>query len=111
MSKFQQWLSMCMPFLDKVDLATVTHALVNYGLDYRHMFYLGLPLRTVWKLQLVQDITACILTGVSELYHMIPILNGLQWLPVFFYVQIKLSLITYKAFYGLCSGYLKEHPP
>ena len=41
-------------FLEMSDLATVTHALVTSYLDYCNALYVGLPSKTVWKLQLVQ---------------------------------------------------------
>ena len=51
------------PFLEKSDLATVTHALVTSRLDYCNVFYVGLPLKSVQKLQLVQRAAARVLTG------------------------------------------------
>lgn len=41
--------------LDKKERATVTYALVTSWLDYCHSLYMGLPLRRVRKLQLVQN--------------------------------------------------------
>nr|GFC52549.1 hypothetical protein [Tanacetum cinerariifolium] len=46
------------PYLDRADLATVTHALVTSRLDYCNALYVGLPLKTVRKLQLVQNAAA-----------------------------------------------------
>uniref|UniRef100_A0A803SN06 Reverse transcriptase domain-containing protein n=1 Tax=Anolis carolinensis TaxID=28377 RepID=A0A803SN06_ANOCA len=42
------------PYLGRSDLATVVHALVTARLDYCNALYVGLPLKTAWKLQLVQ---------------------------------------------------------
>ena len=40
------------PFLEMSNLATVTHALVTSRLDYCNVLYVGLPLKSVRKLQL-----------------------------------------------------------
>lgn len=37
-----------------VNLSTVIHALFTFGLDYSNEFYLELPLKRIWKLQLMQ---------------------------------------------------------
>lgn len=42
------------PYLDQEVLITVAHALVTSRLDYGNTFYEELPLKTIWKFQLVQ---------------------------------------------------------
>nr|GFC43941.1 hypothetical protein [Tanacetum cinerariifolium] len=54
------------PYLDRADLATVTHALVTSRLDYCNALYVGLPLKTVRKLQLVQNAAARVVAGASR---------------------------------------------
>lgn len=46
------------PFLDRDALRTVTHALVISRIDYCNAFYMGLPLKSIRKLQLVQNAAA-----------------------------------------------------
>ena len=41
-------------FLERSDLAMVTHALVTSWLDYCNLLYVGLPMESVWKLQQIQ---------------------------------------------------------
>ncbi|KAF7238474.1 HORMA domain-containing protein 2 [Varanus komodoensis] len=43
------------PYLEEDCLATVTHALVTSRLDFCNALYMGLPLKTVWILQMVQN--------------------------------------------------------
>ncbi|KAF7252624.1 Craniofacial development protein 2 [Varanus komodoensis] len=43
------------PYLEDDCLATVTHALVTSRLDFCNVLYVGLPLKTVWILQKVQN--------------------------------------------------------
>ncbi|XP_053150941.1 nuclear receptor subfamily 2 group F member 6 isoform X4 [Hemicordylus capensis] len=53
------------PYLEKLDLTSVTHALVTSRLDYCNVLYVGLPLKTVQKLQQVQNAAARMPVGVS----------------------------------------------
>ena len=43
-------------FLEMLDLTTVAHAFVTSCLGYCNMLYVGLPLKTVQKFQLVQNL-------------------------------------------------------
>ncbi|KAF7237689.1 Patatin-like phospholipase domain-containing protein 2 [Varanus komodoensis] len=90
-------------------LATVTHALVTSRLDFCNTLYVGLPLKTVRILQLVQNRAARLLTGTGRYVHMTPVLRQLHWLPIEVRAQFKVLVMTYKALNGLGPGYLKEH--
>lgn len=74
------WLASCGDsWAEKIWLATLVHALVTYRLDYCNTFYsTGLPLRSVWKLQLVQNAAARMLNGVGNSDRITP---GLAYLP------------------------------
>ncbi|KAF7254388.1 Parkin coregulated gene protein [Varanus komodoensis] len=100
------------PYLENDCLATVTHALVTSRLDFCNALYLGLPLKTVRILQLVQNRAARLLTGTGRYVHMTPVLRQLHWLPIEVRAQFKVLVMTYKALNGLGPGYLKErlHP-
>lgn len=64
-------------FLEKKDLATVTHALVALRLDYRNVLCMGLPLEMAqfMKLQLRQNAAERMLVGASKFQHVTPILK------------------------------------
>ncbi|KAF7239847.1 Cardiolipin synthase (CMP-forming) [Varanus komodoensis] len=96
------------PYLEYDCLATVTHALVTSRLDFCNALYLGLPLKTVRILQLVQNRAARLLTGTGRYVHMTPVLRQLHWLPIEVRAQFKMLVMTYKALNGLGPGYLKE---
>lgn len=51
------------PYLS-LNLAMVIHAIVTFRLDYCNFYYSGLRLTLTWKLQLVQNALACLLTGI-----------------------------------------------
>ncbi|KAF7249994.1 putative RNA-directed DNA polymerase from transposon BS [Varanus komodoensis] len=96
------------PYLENDCLATVTHALVTSHLDFCNVLYVGLPLKTVRILQLVQNRAATLLTGTGRYVHMTPVLRQLHWLPIEVRAQFKVLVMTYKALNGLGPGYLKE---
>ncbi|KAF7248337.1 C3a anaphylatoxin chemotactic receptor [Varanus komodoensis] len=96
------------PYLEYDCLATVTHALVTSRLDFCNALYVGLPLKTVQILQLVQNRAARLLTGTGCYVHMTSVLRQLHWLPIEVRTQFKVLVMTYKALNGLGPGYLKE---
>ncbi|KAF7237117.1 putative RNA-directed DNA polymerase from transposon BS [Varanus komodoensis] len=96
------------PYLEYDCLATVTHALVTSRLDFCNALYVGLPLKTVRTLQLVQNRAARLLTGTGRYAHMTPVLRQLHWLPIEARAQFKVLVMTYKALIGLGPGYLNK---
>ncbi|KAF7238201.1 putative RNA-directed DNA polymerase from transposon BS [Varanus komodoensis] len=96
------------PYLEYDCLVTVTHALVTSHLDFCNVLYVGLPLKTVQTLQLVQNRAARLLTGTGRYAHMTPVLRQLHWLPIEARAQFKVLIMTYKALNSLGPGYLNE---
>ncbi|KAF7250395.1 Integrin alpha-1 [Varanus komodoensis] len=76
--------------------------------DFCNALYVGLPLKTVRTLQLVQNRAARLLTGTGRYAHMTPVLRQLHWLPIEARAQFKVLIMTYKALNGLGPGYLNE---
>ncbi|KAF7235278.1 Zinc finger protein RFP [Varanus komodoensis] len=85
------------PYLEDDCLATVMHALVTSRLDFCNTLYVGLPLKTVRILQMVQNRAARLLMGTGRCSHITPVLYQLHWLPVDVWAQFKVLVITYKA--------------
>ena len=64
---FRLWrIAQLHPYLDVGMLTTLVHILVVSRLDYCNALSMGLPLRLTWKLQMVQNATARLLTGVMS---------------------------------------------
>ena len=74
---------------------------------------MGLPLKLMWKLQVVQNAAARLLTGVRKYQHISPILATLHWLSIRFRIDFKVLMLTYKALNSLGPRYLAERllPP
>ena len=85
------------PYLDVGALTTLVRALVISGLDYCNALYVGLPLRLLQKLQVVQNAAARLLSGVKKYQHISPTLAALHWLPIHFRIDFKVLMLTYQA--------------
>nr|XP_060615104.1 uncharacterized protein LOC132764950 [Anolis sagrei ordinatus] len=96
------------PYLGKSDLATVVHALVTSRIDYCNALYVGLPLKTARKLQMVQRSAARLLTGAALREHTTPLLSQLHWLPICYQAQFKVLALAYKALHSSGPTYLSE---
>nr|XP_060628837.1 complement factor H-related protein 5-like isoform X2 [Anolis sagrei ordinatus] len=96
------------PFLGKSDLAMVVHTLVTSRIDYCNALYVGLPLQTSWKLQLVQQSAARLLTGAVYRERTTPLLRQLHWVPISFRAHFKVLALTFKALNGSGPDYLSE---
>uniref|UniRef100_A0A803TXA5 Reverse transcriptase domain-containing protein n=1 Tax=Anolis carolinensis TaxID=28377 RepID=A0A803TXA5_ANOCA len=96
------------PYLGKSDLATVVYALVTSRLDYCNALYVGLPLKTARKLQLVQRAAARLIMGAAYRERTTPLLSQLHWLPICYRAQFKVLVLTYKALNGSGPTYLSE---
>ena len=77
-----RWIAQLCPCLDGGVITTLVHALVVSRLDYCNVFYMGLPLRLMWKFQMGQNVAARLLTGMRKHQHISPTLAALHWLPI-----------------------------
>ena len=109
-SAFAQLRLVCQlkPYLCRSDLIKVVQALVISRLDYCNALYVGLPLRTARKLQLVQNAAARVAMGAGRSESAKPLLQQLQWLPIHFRAQLKLMTLSFKALHDLGPAYLKD---
>uniref|UniRef100_A0A803TAT9 Reverse transcriptase domain-containing protein n=1 Tax=Anolis carolinensis TaxID=28377 RepID=A0A803TAT9_ANOCA len=96
------------PYLGKPDLATVVHTLVTSQLGYCNTLYMGLPLKTVWKLQLVKQEAARLLTGAAYRKRTTPLLRQLHWLQISYRARFKVLALAYKALNSSSPAYLSK---
>ena len=93
-------------YLDVNAASTVIHAFITTRLDYCNHLYIGLPKYKLEKLQKIQNIAACYVTGARKYDHITPILVQLHWLPVSYRIVFKHLLFVDKSLNGLCPQYL-----
>lgn len=80
---------------------TINHALITSWLYYYNMLCMGQPLKTTGGRSTMQG-----MMGIPQ--HAIPLLCNLHWLQVYFWVQFKVLVTTYKALHGIGSSYLRN---
>ncbi|XP_060550136.1 uncharacterized protein LOC132712506 [Pantherophis guttatus] len=96
------------PYLDQEALLTVTHALVTSQVDYCNVLYMELPLKSVRRLQLVQNAAVRAIVDAPRYTNITPIFRELYWLPIGLWTQFKVLVITFKALHGSGPGYLRD---
>lgn len=72
------------------------------------MLYIGLPLKSIWKLQLVQNAAMRVVSSARYITHLTSLLCELHWLVMGFQVQFKMLAVTFKALHDLGLGYLRD---
>lgn len=79
--------------LDSADLDILIHESVITKLNYYNSDYIGLPPKTMWKMQLVHNEAEHNLTRNCFFTHILPILKQLCCLPSCFHVQFKVLVL------------------
>lgn len=84
-------------YLEKGSLTAVIYALLTSRLDHSSALYMELPLKAVWKLQIIQNAAARVLKGLMLAEHVTPVLSQLDLVTR---AQFKVLAFTYKTPYG-----------
>ena len=95
-------------YLTTEQTKSAIHAYVTSRLDQNNGLLIGLPKKVVGRLQILQNASARLLTGLKKRDHITPTLMQLHWLPVEQRVLFKILLLTYKALNDVGPCYLKE---
>ena len=96
------------PILSLSDSEKRVHAFISSRLDYCNALLLGIPSKSLQRLQYVQNSAARILMRVRKHEHITPILHSLHWLPVSTRIEYKVSVLTHQSIHGHAPPYLKE---
>ena len=88
------------PILSLSEAEKLVHAFISSRLDYCNAILIGIPSKSLQRLQHIQNSAARILMRVHKYEHITPILHLLHWLPVSTRIEYKVSLLTDKCLYG-----------
>ena len=86
--------------MSKANLEKLIYTFISSRVDCCNGFLIGLPRKTLKKLQLMQNAAARVLTGTKRSEHITLILKSLQWLPVSHRIEYKAMLLVYKSIHG-----------
>ena len=95
-------------YLTHKQIVSVIHAYVTSRLDQNNSLLIGLPKKSLNRLQMVQNASARLIMGLKKADHITPTLIKLHWLPVEKRVIFKVLLLVYKSLHGQGPEYLTE---
>ena len=93
-------------FINQDSAERLVHVFITSQLDYCNALLYGLPATSLQKLQCVQNMAVCVLTGTRRHKHITPMLHQLHWLPMQYCMLYKIALLIYNTLHGEAPGYL-----
>lgn len=96
-------------FLDQEALLIVPHGHFLNG--YCNVLDMGLPLKSIQKLQLVQKVAAQAVMCTLGSVHITFLLCKLHWLALCFWIQFKMLIMTYNILHDMILDYFSIASP
>ena len=93
-------------YLNEPATKSLVNATVISRLDYCNSLYIGLPLKSLYKLQLALNTAARLISGTHRHSHITPVLQQLNWLPIIKRCQFKILILTFKALHQQTPKYI-----
>ena len=95
-------------FLTDKAVKTLCQSVVISRLDYCNSVCIGLPMKSIHRLQLAHNAAARMVTKSFKFDHIIPLLRDLHWLPILKRFQFQILVLTFKILHRDVPGYLCE---
>ena len=95
-------------FIDIHTTKRLVHAFVMCHIDFCNSLLIGLPVRHIQRLQVIQNSAARLVSRTKKHESVSPILQCLHWLPVRSRIMFKILLFAYECFHDLAPSYLSE---
>ena len=93
-------------YLTENAVKTLTQSVVISRLDYCNSVCIGLPMKSIHRLQLAQNAAARVIKRTPKRGHMTPVLRDLHWLPRNRRIEFKILLFVFKALHSEAPPYL-----
>lgn len=78
------------------DLVSAIYAMVISRLEYCSLLFVGLLLRLIQQLQLIQNVALRFFTGIFHRGYIKPALCKLNCIPVEYQIRFKILVLTFK---------------
>lgn len=100
-----------LPLFQLNEKKQLVSALVLSKLDYASSLYIGLPKKTLQRLQGVINYGARLVCGLKKYDHISPALKSLGWLPIQQRIELRVLSHVHHSIWGNAPQYLKKICP